>query len=104
MSSITLPAFDASMTLPRLVNHHLEHNPDATFAVFPSSDAPQGVRSLSFLQFGHAVHRFARVVLSLAKPGEVVGLIATADTLLYLAAIAGFVQAGVTVSAAASSG
>jgi acyl-coenzyme A synthetase/AMP-(fatty) acid ligase len=88
-----------TLTLPELVDYHLEHNPDCTYAIFPGENVGDKPSRISFLEFGRAAQRFARAVCPDAptKCGEVVGIIATCDTLMYMTAIVGLVRAGYTV-------
>ena len=91
------PILDDDTTLPGLIDFHMEHNPDSAFALYPSPSSTEQASAVSFLEFGRACHRFASVAAGIAQPGEVVGLIANADTLLYVTALAGFSNAGITV-------
>jgi acyl-CoA synthetase (AMP-forming)/AMP-acid ligase II len=96
----------ASLTLPGIADYHRAHNPHHTYAVFPG-DAPSAPpRRVTFLEFGRAVARFARAVRPRAPSarGEVVGLIAHCDSLLYVTAMAGFMRAGLAVRAAPHAG
>ena len=97
MFQSNLPLLDDATTLPSLIDFHLEHNPDSPFVTFPSSGSDTEVSTITFLEYGRACHRFARLTASIAQRGEVVGLIANADTLLYITAVAGFARAGITV-------
>jgi acyl-CoA synthetase (AMP-forming)/AMP-acid ligase II len=101
----------ASLTLSELIEYHHLHNPEQTYAVFPGpTDNPDsGPERITFLEFARASHRFVRAVcksLHVAIPlysGEVVGVIANVDTVLYITAVAGLVCAGFTVRFRSSS-
>jgi acyl-CoA synthetase (AMP-forming)/AMP-acid ligase II len=102
MSAISKPSIEtlASLTLPEVVEYRLKHDPNHTFTLFPSETADDKPSRITYLEFGRAVQRFARAVQSGTnlKKGEVVGLIANCDALLYITAVAGFAHAGITVS------
>jgi acyl-CoA synthetase (AMP-forming)/AMP-acid ligase II len=95
VSSTTLEA----LTVPELIDYHLEHSPDLTFTTFPGESINDEPSRISFLEFGRATQRFARAVRPDApvKHGETVGIIANCDSLMYITAIAGLVRAGLTV-------
>jgi acyl-CoA synthetase (AMP-forming)/AMP-acid ligase II len=92
--------FTGAATLPEIIDYHAAHNPSHYFAVFPRSDDPSAPTHISFLEFARAAQRFARAVCPTApvRRGEVVALVANADNILYITAVAGFVRAGLTVS------
>jgi acyl-CoA synthetase (AMP-forming)/AMP-acid ligase II len=89
-----------NLTLPELIDYHLEHNPNLTFTVFPGESADDEPSRVSYLEFGRATQRFARAICPTApvKSSEVVGLVANCDALMYTTAIAGFIRAGFTAS------
>jgi acyl-CoA synthetase (AMP-forming)/AMP-acid ligase II len=95
VSSATLQ----TLTLPELIDYHLDNNPDCTFTVFPGKSVDDGPSLISYLEFGRAVQRFARAVCPDAPVirGEIVGIIANCDSLTYITAIAGLTRAGLTV-------
>jgi acyl-CoA synthetase (AMP-forming)/AMP-acid ligase II len=92
------PPLDGTVLLPDLPDFNLQHNP--TLPAFVYSLAPNSNTQISFLEFARACHRVAHAVRpNRAGPeGEIVGLIANTDTILYLALVAGMVRAGVVVS------
>jgi acyl-CoA synthetase (AMP-forming)/AMP-acid ligase II len=92
--------FTGTATLPEIIDYHAAHNPEHHFAVFPRSDDPSAPTHVSFLEFARGAQRFARAVCPAApvSRGEVVALVANADSILYATALAGFVRAGLTVS------
>jgi hypothetical protein len=89
-----------TLAFPELVDYHLAHNPDSTYAIFPGKNVSDEPSRISLLEFGRAAQRFARAVYpgAPAKHGAVVGLIADCDTLMYMSAIVGLIRAGFTVS------
>ncbi|KZT20031.1 putative nonribosomal peptide synthetase [Neolentinus lepideus HHB14362 ss-1] len=92
-----LPAVDGSLPFESLVDFHLSHNPQGTYALFPQETGQEELR-VSFLEWGRAVHRAAqrlRPDLSAVK-GEVVALIANCDTLVYTTVLMGMIRAGLT--------
>jgi acyl-CoA synthetase (AMP-forming)/AMP-acid ligase II len=88
-----------SLTLPELVEYRLCHNSDDTFVLFPGHSVGDEPSRITYLEFGRAVQRFARAVQSdyNLKSGDVVGVIANCDALLYITAIVGLLHNGVTV-------
>jgi acyl-coenzyme A synthetase/AMP-(fatty) acid ligase len=89
-----------TLTVAELIDYHLEHNPDDSFAVFPGEHAGDEPSRISFLEFGRASHRFARTIYpdAPAKEKEVVGVVVNADSLMWITALAGIMRAGFTVS------
>jgi hypothetical protein len=84
-------------TLPSLIALRARNDPDLAFAVFPSEDGT--LARVTFSGFAQACHRFGRAICPEAplNVGYVVGIVATCDTLQYLAAIGGLTSAGLTV-------
>jgi acyl-CoA synthetase (AMP-forming)/AMP-acid ligase II len=83
-----------------LIDYYAEHNPDHSFNVFPGAADGDALSRISFLEFGRAAQRFARAIYPDApvKKREVVGLLVNADSIMWTAALAGLIRAGVTVS------
>jgi acyl-CoA synthetase (AMP-forming)/AMP-acid ligase II len=88
-----------ALTLPELIDYHLEHNPDYAFSIFPGKSINDEVSRVSYLEFGRATQRFARAMRRDApvERSETVGIIANCDSLMYITAIAGLARAGLTV-------
>jgi acyl-CoA synthetase (AMP-forming)/AMP-acid ligase II len=84
--------------LPSLIHYRANHDPDSPFALFPSHG--DSWARITFSQFAHASHRFARAVRTPTNDGtrQVVGLIVDCDNILYATAIAGLTCGGMTVS------
>jgi acyl-CoA synthetase (AMP-forming)/AMP-acid ligase II len=99
VSSTTLE----TLTLPELVDYHIEHNSDHTFSVFPGESVSDERSRVSYLEFGRAAQRFARAVHSDAPVArsETVGIIVNCDSFMYITAIAGLARAGLTVRVSA---
>ncbi len=99
----TLPHFpplDGSITvLPGFADFHAANNPHRPWVVFPSSQSPTNIVSISFLEFAKATHRVAHAIRPnrQGRDGEVVALLLNCDSILYLAIIAGIIRAGLTV-------
>jgi acyl-coenzyme A synthetase/AMP-(fatty) acid ligase len=89
-----------TLAFPELVDYHLAHNPDSTYAIFPGKNVGDEPSHISLLEFGRAAQRFARAVYPGApvNHGAVVAFIANCDTLMYMSAIVGLIRAGFTVS------
>jgi acyl-CoA synthetase (AMP-forming)/AMP-acid ligase II len=83
--------------LPGLIDYRLRTHPDSIFVIFPSGDE---LSRITFLEFGRACQRFARIVAPGAplKSGHTVAVVLNCDTLQYLTAIGGLTYAGLTVS------
>ncbi|KAF7968546.1 hypothetical protein HWV62_30169 [Athelia sp. TMB] len=84
------PPLDGSLSYGSLVDFHAAHNP--TLPIFVYSEIPGTVIEISFLEFGRAAHRVARILRG--NEGEVVALIANVDNLLYQTLFAGMMRAG----------
>ncbi|KZT22888.1 acetyl-CoA synthetase-like protein [Neolentinus lepideus HHB14362 ss-1] len=94
----TYPPSDGSVAFAELVDLRLQHNPDRTYAVFPS-DAPDGEPThITYLEWCRAIHRVAHILRP--KPNfekrEVVGIIVNCDTLMYTTTIVALMRAGLT--------
>jgi hypothetical protein len=92
----------STLSLSELIDYHLEHNPDHVFSFFPAANPDDQPERVSFLEFGRATQRFARKVCmggdAPVKRGEIVGIVANVDSLMYMTALGGLVRAGLTVS------
>ena len=100
----SLPPADGSITvIPGFVDFHAEHNPNRTWAIFPSEASPTETTSISFGEFARATHRVAHHVRPDRRGAEreVVALIIHTDAILYMAVIAGLMRAGIIVSRSA---
>jgi acyl-CoA synthetase (AMP-forming)/AMP-acid ligase II len=96
-----IPAeFTGAATLPEIIDYHAAHNPGHSFAVFPRIDDPSAATHISFLEFARAAQRFAHAVCPTVpvSHGEIVALVANADSILYATALAGLARAGLTVN------
>ncbi|KAJ7054635.1 putative aminoadipate reductase [Mycena amicta] len=84
---------------PELIQDVLRWNaetrPQAPFYVFAGSDSePEGVVTITHLEFTRAAHRAARLLaMGQEDGGKVVALIAQSDTVLYHAIVAGLIAA-----------
>jgi acyl-coenzyme A synthetase/AMP-(fatty) acid ligase len=65
-----------------------------------SSSKTGAVESVSWLEFGRAIHRVAHAVRPerIGHDGDIVGIIVNTDTLLYVAVHLGLMKAGLVVS------
>jgi acyl-CoA synthetase (AMP-forming)/AMP-acid ligase II len=91
----------SKLTLPELLDYHAEHNSEFPWAVFPGATPGAETEKVTYLEFARAAQRFARVVCAgddlPTKRGQVVGVVASTDSLLYVAAVGGLMRAGFTV-------
>ncbi|KAH0828784.1 acetyl-CoA synthetase-like protein [Lanmaoa asiatica] len=94
-----MPAFaplDGSLLFADLVNFHIENNGSHSLYVYANDTPSGGTTDITFLEFGRAAHRVAHALRPArhGKEGQVVMLIATIDTLLYHALVAGMLVSG----------
>lgn len=93
---------DGSLLFADLVDFHIANNGSHPIYVYASDrDASSGVTTdITFLEFGRAAHRVAHALRPARHGGEgqVVMLIATIDTLLYHALVAGMLVSGLVAS------
>jgi hypothetical protein len=91
----------ASLSILELIEYHLDNNPEHAFARFPAADPDAEPDVVTYLEFARAAQRVACAVCpdggAPVKQGAVVGIIANADNLLYMALIGGLMRAGLTV-------
>ncbi|KAJ7447946.1 hypothetical protein B0H11DRAFT_1823264 [Mycena galericulata] len=83
------------MLLPDIIARNSETKPDAPFYVFALPDPSTNVVNITNLEFGQATHRAAHLVRQDRESanGEVVSVIALADTVAYHAVVAGLITA-----------
>lgn len=95
----TYPALDGTIRVGFLPDFHMKHNPDR--AIYTYSEGPGLLTSISYLEYGRAVHRASHHL----RPGcagsdsEVVAVIANVDVMLYQTLLVGLMRAGLTVRA-----
>lgn len=96
-TSAVYPPLNGTVLAPELVDFNIEHN--ATLPAFVFSNAAGLVTSISYLEYGRAVHRVGHTIRpGRAGPeGQVFAVIANLDTLLYAALVAGLMRAGLVV-------
>lgn len=96
-SSVVYPPLDGSVQPAFLADFNLEHNPRRTLYAY--SDGQQSPTKISFLEFGHAVHRASHLLRPGCggSDGAVVAVIANTDIMLYQAVVAGLMRAGLVV-------
>jgi acyl-CoA synthetase (AMP-forming)/AMP-acid ligase II len=91
----------STLTLPELIDYHLEHNPTQPWAIFPSATPGAEPEKITYLEFARATQRFARIVCAggdvPVKRGEIVGILVHTDSLLYVSAVGGLMRGGFTV-------
>ncbi|CAA7265482.1 unnamed protein product [Cyclocybe aegerita] len=96
MSSTRLsPPQDGSVTLPEAVDYHRKQHPTRPMFVFQADGRPD-ITEVSYLEFARATDRVAHYLRPGRKgpEGQVVGLVALSDTLLYHAVTIGIMRAG----------
>ncbi|KAH7890603.1 hypothetical protein F5I97DRAFT_1792696, partial [Phlebopus sp. FC_14] len=93
------PPLDCSLLLSDLINFHIEQNPSFPIFVFPDETKPENIAKITFLEFGRAAHRVAHILRPgrYGSEGQIVMLIANADTILHHAVVSGMSIAGLVV-------
>lgn len=97
------PPLDGSVIIPESIDFNWQHNADLPMFAY-ETDGSSNVTEITFLEFGRACHRVARLV----RPGrlgpdqEIVAFIALADTIVYQAVTVGLMIAGLVVSTSTS--
>ncbi|KIJ66073.1 hypothetical protein HYDPIDRAFT_27271 [Hydnomerulius pinastri MD-312] len=89
------PPLDGSLLFPDLIDFHMKKNPKFPMFTYVGKDDTK--TDISFLEFGRAAHRAGQALRPQRRgqEGEVVMIIANADTLLYQAIVPGAIIAGV---------
>lgn len=96
-ASVIYPPLDGSIQPALLADFNLEHNPHRTLYAY--SEGQGSLTEISFLEFGHAVHRASHLLRPgcAGSDGAVVAVIANTDIMLYQTVIAGLMRAGLVV-------
>ncbi|KIK57240.1 hypothetical protein GYMLUDRAFT_229544 [Collybiopsis luxurians FD-317 M1] len=85
-------SLNAQPNLLDILDFNLEHNPSHTVFVFPNDAG--GLTKISMLEYVRACHRAGNYVRASTQPGDVIGVIANVDTIVYSALIVGMIKAG----------
>ncbi|KAJ3997443.1 hypothetical protein F5050DRAFT_1419742 [Lentinula boryana] len=88
-----LPDLDSPISIPEILQHHLENNPSFTVYVYPEPGTGD-LTEISMLEFVRAVYRAGNAVCGDSKPGDVVAIIANLDSIVYMALITGLMNIG----------
>ncbi|KAJ6523920.1 hypothetical protein DFH09DRAFT_1419188, partial [Mycena vulgaris] len=83
------------MFLPDVVAQNSEATPDAPFYVFAQPDPFTDIVTITHFEFGRATHRAAQILRPNCEgsDGEVVAILALADTVVYHALVVGLITA-----------
>ncbi|KAG8734983.1 hypothetical protein FRC10_011139 [Ceratobasidium sp. 414] len=94
-SDRALPPTDGSVPLGSVIDFHLQHNPKHTWAILSGTDSSPPV-PVTYEQLGFAVHRAAHILNpeALLPRGTQIGILISADTVVYLALLFGAMRAG----------
>ncbi|KAJ3731308.1 putative aminoadipate reductase [Lentinula guzmanii] len=94
MALAKTPPLDTPISVPELLDFHYEHNPTYPIYVFARDD--QEMTEISYLEYVRACHRLAHIIRPARSGPEraVVAVVASVDTLVYEAIIAGVIIAG----------
>lgn len=97
-ASTVMPSFKDSFGLADLIDYRATEHPKEPFAVL-AADGSSAAKQVTRLEFARACHRFAYAVATSVpvNKGEVVGLLISCDTIMYVTAIAGLIRVGLTV-------
>ncbi|KAG5633375.1 hypothetical protein H0H81_008352, partial [Sphagnurus paluster] len=91
-----LPPVDENVFISDVIEFNLTHNPEQPFYTWSEPSATNGLAVITHLEFGRAAHRIAHILRPnrTGEDGEVVALIALADTILYQTITTGLIVAG----------
>jgi acyl-CoA synthetase (AMP-forming)/AMP-acid ligase II len=97
MSSV-LPPLDCTLSLDEIIDFHISHN--NLGAAYSFADAEGHITDISHFEFARAAHRAAQLLRPQRKgpEGQVVGIIALTDSLIYQTLVAGCIKAGIVVN------
>ncbi|KAI6042371.1 putative aminoadipate reductase [Pisolithus marmoratus] len=93
----TYPPVDGSLFVPEMLEYNARNSPDHPFFVYPDEYSKE-LRAISNLEFYRACQRVAHAVRPgrQGQDGEVVGIVANVDCILYQALFMGVIYAGLT--------
>lgn len=94
-----VPPLDGSITvLPGFIDFQGKHNPNKPWVLFPPT-GPSTRTSLTYGELSDATHRIAYTYRpdGVRADGEIMGVIAHPDSVLYLTLVAGLARAGFIV-------
>ncbi|KAI6017887.1 putative aminoadipate reductase [Pisolithus marmoratus] len=93
----TYPPVDGSLFVPEMLEYNARNSPDHPFFVYPDEHSKE-LRTISNLEFYRACQRVAHAVRPgrQGQDGEVVGIVANVDCILYQALFMGVIYAGLT--------
>ena len=100
MKSLLAPLDGSLPTIPDIADFYAAYTPDEPWLVFPSKDPSQDIMHISFAEMAQASHRVAHI-LRPRREGperEVIALLLSTDTVLYVAVLLGLLRAGLVVS------
>lgn len=97
------PPIDGTLVLPQIIDHHLTNTTEHPLFLFEES--PGHLRKILWPEAARAVHRTAKLVISLLAPlllsqadptaeAPVISILASADTITYFSLIHGALRAG----------
>ncbi|KAG6916589.1 putative NRPS-like protein biosynthetic cluster [Tephrocybe rancida] len=88
------PPMDKNAFLPDVIDFNIKNNPEQPFYIYAESE--ESIKTITHLEFGRGIHRVAHALRPCRSGtnGEVVAILALADTILYNAVVAGLIVAG----------
>ena len=99
--SFLQPPLDGTVTLPRTIEFHWQHNVDLPAYVFhEKGKTSNDITEITYLEFGRACHRVANLMeckFPSVTKRLVVAFMALTDTLLYQAISLGLMKSGFIV-------
>lgn len=97
-----IPSLEGYPTLHELSDAQAARHPDRPFYSYTNDDAPDTLIEISHLELNRATHRAAAKMSELpgydAAARQVVAIVASTDTLVYVALFLGALRAGFVVS------
>lgn len=87
----------AQLNLPDILDFNLEHNPDFPVFIYGEISSSK-TTEIKMLEYVRAAHRVGKVIRGDSQTGDVIGIVANLDTIVYSALIVGIMKAGLVVS------
>lgn len=85
------------LNLPDILDFNLEHNPDFPIYIYGEVSSAK-TTEIKMLEYVRAAHRVGKIIRGGSQTGDVVGIVANLDTIVYSALIVGIMKAGLVVS------
>lgn len=98
-ANAVIPPIDGTVTLPETLDFHNKHNPNYHLFSF-HADGAEEITHINYFEFRRAADRVAHHLRPGRRgpEGEIIAVVALADTLLYHASTLGMMRGGIIVS------